>query len=207
MNTQLIMLPEQPILVSDEEIKVDDYIYWNKKVTKAINTTYSKSTKKIIAGIEGLPSIDFSGLSEEVCKRIGWVDVFKMSKNKYPYSKRLHKVDREDDEMYKDLLREGFEVGFKTAQSLNDKKFSLEDIEEAMKNIASEIVTFDGVIDANSPASIYTWVQAYLNKLSQPKVFNVEVEMEEVKSSTYEPCTKWIVPKITNNSIKIIKIL
>ena len=36
-------------ITSNEEIKEGDWIIWNNKVVKAINTVYSKDTKKIIA--------------------------------------------------------------------------------------------------------------------------------------------------------------
>lgn len=36
-------------LLSDEKIKEGDVIYWNGKIAIAINTTYTESTKKIIA--------------------------------------------------------------------------------------------------------------------------------------------------------------
>ena len=72
------MLP-QPILVSDEcveeterisVINLDTFkIYKINPIDKI-----SKNERKIIAGYSSLPSIDFSGLTEEECKRIGRID-------------------------------------------------------------------------------------------------------------------------------------
>lgn len=41
--------PYHLYILSDDEIKAGDWIYWNNKVVKAIDTVYTNSTKKIIA--------------------------------------------------------------------------------------------------------------------------------------------------------------
>lgn len=41
--------PYHLYILSDDEIKEGDWIYWNNKVVKAIDTVYTNSTKKIIA--------------------------------------------------------------------------------------------------------------------------------------------------------------
>lgn len=93
MKLQLIMLP-QPILVSDEEIKDGDSLYY--ATTNVILKNYVSETPrrkddyKIIAGIPELPSIDFSALSEEDCKKIGWVDIEKLA-DKYSNFERASK--------------------------------------------------------------------------------------------------------------------
>lgn len=108
MKYQLIMIPNQPILVSDEEIKEGEPGY---SINNATYTHFShlgsSYGRKIIAGVKDLPSVDFSALSEEECKKIGWVDVDK-EWNKY-YTK------------YYDGDYISFADGFKTAQSLNEK--------------------------------------------------------------------------------------
>lgn len=217
MKLQLIMLP-QPILVSDEEIKNGINAFYchpshnfpdGGMITKIENIKYSdykpyevkhiegwgvkEGYKKIIAGIPELPSINFSALSEEDCKKIGWVDVEKLAEDFGGNGKFL------TDKKY------GFREGFKAAQSLNEKKFSEEDVLWVM-NLAY----------ANGVNNKGMGRDFMMGRLSQPKVFDVEVEMEELfleedsLNYTHEKNdisgSKWF-PKITNNSIRVIKII
>lgn len=70
-------------------------------------------------------------LSDEDCKKIGWVDVEKLANEKYQ--------KQSDNPPYtiitpKDKIL-GFIEGFKAAQSLNEKKFSEEEIDNSIKVI------------------------------------------------------------------------
>ncbi len=49
MTHKLIKTENYLLIVDDSEIKVGDWIRWNNKITKAIDTAYTPSTKKIIA--------------------------------------------------------------------------------------------------------------------------------------------------------------
>lgn len=82
MKTTLIKLTDKYILTSDEEIKEGEwrYNFYPRRpgfdaIDKALITQIGTTASKIIAGIEGLPSVDLSPLSEEDQKRVGWVDV------------------------------------------------------------------------------------------------------------------------------------
>ena len=80
MNYKLIML-ENPILVSDEKPSETDYYWDSKQNTIRIGTNNCVEggyKKKIIAGYDSLPQIDFSILSEEDCKTIKFVNVDKL---------------------------------------------------------------------------------------------------------------------------------
>ena len=114
---KLIKIQDKFILVSDEEIKEGTlFIHPDKTIERASRDLDGGGLNKIIAGIEFLPSIDFSLLSEEDCKTIGWVDIYQLAFNECG----------NDSNGKANFIR-----GFKTAQSLNDKMFSLEDIDNA----------------------------------------------------------------------------
>ena len=49
MAHNLIKTENYLLVVDDSEIKVGDWIRWDNKITKAIDTTYLPTTKKIIA--------------------------------------------------------------------------------------------------------------------------------------------------------------
>lgn len=197
MKTQLIML-DTPIIVSEEKLKDEEPCLVDGGLGRIgvdefySNVKYSVKPKKIIAGIEGLPSIDWNGLEEE----FGWVDVEKMAneliRNKYPYP------NYKDLGYWKDLYKEGF----KKAQSLNEKKFSLEDMRAAFEK---------GALYGTTKTGNNHYFNQVIGSLQQPKVFDIEVEMEEkhfriVKDVNGIPYDHeyTLELKITNNSIKII---
>lgn len=164
MKTQLIILENKSLIVSDEEIKdgwegyaykhdVVGKIYKHKKTT---NTWYNDA-KKIIAGLENLPIIDYSALSDEDCKKIGYVDVDAIIK------KAFYKEDGinfKRSSIGADDWIEGLKFGIKTAQSLNDKKFSLEDIFK--------------ILDLHTDDAPISYLKSELSKsLQQPKIFDI----------------------------------
>lgn len=195
MNYKLIMLPN-PIVVSDEEPEIRDIVFlqnsynYISKVTDKIGgscrdivlekmpesrdmgTLDYREMKKIIAGIPQLPSIDFRGLSDDDCKKIGWVDV-------EDFGGRWATLQATRSTDYWRAISNAYSQGFKTAQSLNEKKFSLEDIEKALYGNLNKL---------NGERRQYIGFNTLKEKLSQPKIFDVEVQVNQ-------------------NSIKIIKIL
>lgn len=189
---------DTPIIVSDEEIK-EGWKGWAYKVDvtgkifKHFYTTnpWYKDARKIIAGIKGLPSIDWNGLEEE----FGWVNVEKIAKNyNPPFLQELSIVTQGKIE--------GFIKGFKKAQSINEKKFSLEDMFKC----------FQAGIDYEKEGSILQPdAHGYIQSLQQPKVFDIIVEMEQefttgiTESGRERKFYGEFKPKITNNSIKILK--
>lgn len=178
-----------PIVVSDEEIKEGDWCYYpkNKKPFKVSTYIVQDWLKKIIAGIPELPAIDFSALSEKDCKRIGWIDVEKIADEKFP-------EDGMHNHRYWQSL--GFVEGYHYAQSLNEKKYSEKDMLLAYKE--------------GSYNRVHKGFKEFIQSLSQPKVFDCLVEMGSMRLNSdgeeigFPDMTQ---PKITNNSIKILKVL
>lgn len=228
MKYKLIMLPN-PILVSDEQVENNQWRY-NPHTNSSFLFNHLDIDKgvlfpvlgsyKIIAGIPELPSIDFSGLTEEDCERIGWVDVEKLVKVIFPKWNLLKLHDW-------DNLKDGFTEGFKVAQSLNEKKFS----EDDLKLFAIELIAKYKLGQLED----FTEVNKIIESYSQPKVFDVELEMElrDAEEVYFELNAKngdywnhhfhhydsgkitikkefehiYSQPKITSNSIKISKVL
>lgn len=205
MKTQLILL-DNPIIVSDEEIKEGDLVLaldtntifkCNKHEANKPIKEFKELYRKIIARIEGLPSVDWNGLEDE----FGWVNVEKLAKEWY-----------ESAQYSSSLIADhgSYIQGFRKAQSLNEKKFSLEDV----KDLVSQ-GWFNGIgyiIKSEKSFNTFDDYWNYLsNQLQQPEVFDIEVEMEEYDhdeswseiGGAYE--TFKLRPKITNNSIKIMK--
>ena len=167
----------------------------------------------IIAGIPELPSIDFSALSDEDCKKIGWVDVRKIAQ-KYREEKREQIIIGKDKVQGITAClhaEQGYFDGFKTAQSLNDKKYSEEDMRKALWELGD--VLFNNNQHGIKEDEPKKYFDTIIQSLSQPKVFNIEVEMDfgvkdsGVYGSSSSSNISPIKPKITNNSIKITKIL
>lgn len=291
MEFKLIMLPHRLILVSDEEIPynpngtegnffcmsevLSNIEYGVKEGEKQYvspfikNVGNCKSCRRIIAGIPELPSIDFSALSEDDCKKIGFN---KFSSIPHEILKTVAELsfcgDRkwvtsdisvrynpyiiehyEDAQEYFEMTFEGYFAGektaryrinlypnfdlalwfnykdkgwevlhlssqskvqellqpFKTAQS-HEKKFSEEDLRKAIE--MARDCDFSG---AHGIDYDYTEEQI-IQSLSQPKVFDVEVEWEDwghldMEERMIERRKLIPTPKIRNNSIKIVKVL
>ena len=196
------MLPN-PIVVSDEQIKKGDFIFYihfgESIISKAkmdeldnLNNP-DKFFKKIIAGIEGLPTVNLSLVAE----RIGWVDLEKLAEQHLPFNPYLTQDDFAVRRMY-------FEHGYKAHQSLNEKKFSQDDIRNAI------IFGVNTKHTTLTPKGIELESEDFIQSLSKPKEYLVEVEMEDIgnKDKVYNCSSKseWI-PKITNNTITVTKIL
>lgn len=208
MNLQLIMLPN-PILVSDEKIVCGDMllnkdnnycVFRSEYQSRLPEYNNDSQVRKIIAGIEGLPKLDLSDIAE----KIGWVDVEKLAES--AFKKRFNREpvlmgSAEADSFWLNTWIDGF----KAAQSLNEKKFSEEELKDALfyaLSIKSETCCTTNTKDST--------VRSTIKSLSKPKEYNVEVEMEDIgnKDKVYNCSSKseWI-PKITNNTIKVTKIL
>lgn len=224
MKVQLIMLP-QPVLVSDETKQTSDKV-WNPYVQQVLTASevFMPHGYKVIAGIPQLPSIDFSALSEDECKSIGWVDVEKVA-NLW-YESLFNDFDRvQGKHKIIDLKRidsiAKFKQGYKAAQPFSDKKYSLEDVKNAIQ-LAREIKDGKEVLELEGMLGL-TEVCTHncealpeaeiIKRISQPRVFNVEVEKEQASLGEVfngrNTHTMWAdpKPKITNNSIKILKLL
>lgn len=193
MKIDLIML-ENPIILSDEDIKIGDTVW--EDVPMTFDEIFVVDEINSITGIgrnkEGIPfvvdscrkiiaqshQINWNGLEE----MFGYVYVEKLIKSEYPV-----------DEI-------SFKRGFKKAQELNDKKFSLEDM--IGFSVWRGTTTSKEFYECNN---VSEQVALYIS-LSQPKSFSIEVEMEVDIQSMYshELVTK---PKFTDGKIKILKML
>jgi len=124
MNTQLIML-DTPILVSDEKIKIKDWVigtsYPDTPIAKVVDEYGEEFTAecmnggklglaqydshKIIAGVPSLPSIQFA--NEELEKEVGWINLVKLKIRKWnSYEPILNDVSSEYS------FKDGVEIGF-----------------------------------------------------------------------------------------------
>lgn len=214
MKTQLIKLQDKFILVSDEEAKYPDYV-WNGEHILGIAKVFTPNGKKIIAGIpeigksiynreaheieEGLnkllPTVDFSLLSEEDCKKIGFVEVEKLAIS--IVDRNTATQNQSTFDRYKFFVKEGF----KKAQSINDNIFSLEDMKTAYDSGMSNIDS-DGCAIGNCNEDFNDIIQSL-----QKTEWEVEVEMISDIPSMEVMGEFESRPKITNNSIKVLRIL
>lgn len=213
MKTQLILL-DTPIIVSNEKFEKKDLICFvdleNNFVVEVCKNidNYNIDTKKIIAGLPELPSIDFNGFEEQ----LGIIDVEKLSMS---YLDMTYNLSYEHTTWQK-THEKTFIAGFKAAKKLNEKNFSLEDIEKAIE--LARVIS-DGkdkfeldCITGLTEVCTHNWctksVEEIVQKLSQPKVFDIEVETE--KGFNGEPRGEMEFferPKVINNQIKIIKVV
>ena len=146
---------------------------------------------KVIAGHGTNLKVNLSKLSDEAKKAIGWVDVEALAKLAIPnYENRM------DDEIK--FAREKFKQGFKAAQSLNERMFTVDDLSAAYDA---------GLKDLFSAKS------DVIKRISAPKLFECEIETEQLlvndKGKPIYPDKEgiWkVTPRIENNSIKVLKV-
>ena len=195
---------QQLYVLSDEEIKEGDMKYYSTNNATYIHNKDMVLTKehfKVVAGIPELPSITYFDEAEKTLKeRCGWVDIEKLADKLF----ESHSTNILSPQY---ILRDSFIRGFKTAQTINDKKFSSEEVEALMYWSANMAI---GKSDSIKPyTEIVHELGQKIKTLSQPKAFDIEVEMEQYADYDFTgmPCVGFLRPKITNNSIKITKIL
>lgn len=167
------------------------------KLTKLNGDYVILDNDKIIAGIEGLPTVNLSLVADG----IGWVDVEKLAEN--AFEKRFNRKPIITGSTEADSSWINIWINcFKQAQTLNEKKFSEEDV----ILLCAELIGKYKLGEINDVSDVNKIIDSY----SEPKVYNVELEMEDVgnKNKVYN-CSliaDW-EPKITNNSITVTKIL
>jgi hypothetical protein len=200
MEFTLHKLPDGVIITSDEKIREPGKIYsvkWNRiyignevtgntvDMTDGFLLIDKDICKKVIAQED---EINFSALSEKKLKRIGWFDVEKLSRQWFLSAKfqSSHIADMKS-----------FIAGFQKAQELlSDRMFMLEDINKAYD---------EGLIkysNNNSGLSRKDFIQS----LSQPKSWKVELEMEDAFDATHGEIDG-LYPKRTDGKFKIVKLL
>jgi hypothetical protein len=194
-NYTLHKLPEGFIITSDDRIKLSDTCL-NIVHRIVVNPTdedwansNSDNLKKVIAQQD---QIDFSTLSEEEQKEIGWFDVEKLAKesigNKYFQDEILDAIA-------------DYKKGFQKAQELlSDRRFTLEDVQLAFAK-GAECTT------KPYPQNVQ-FENEYKQSLSQ-KSWKVEVEVEKETLYTDDGLDYKgnLIPKLTNDKIKILKLV
>jgi len=244
MNYRLIML-DKPILVSDEYRQIGDLIL--VKGASGFHTiTWCAELKernpefkgRLISGIESLPKLDLSIVADE----IGWVDVEKLAIESIkkgwgqlfmrddkgnPYGKFIGERPY-PTKFWHDIDK--WVEGFKAAQSLNEKKYTLSELELAI-DMAREGIRVTRISEWETEKEFEYSSEQIIRHLSKTKEYLVEVEMEYYymsstkfygNESTWVKCSKdnfegikkainscplKIEPKITNNTITVTKIL
>lgn len=197
-NYKLHKLPKEGfIITSDEEINLKDkYLYSdqtkiNTRLRQNPNAEYPyPEYKKVIAQQD---QIDFTFLSEEDQKKIGWYNIEQLAHEvliKWGiFSGSLHTG-----------IRDGFVEGFqKAVELLSDRKFTLEEMRMCwLRGIKSYVSKGDVVFFEQFIKSIYL-------------KWDIEIETESVIAD-YEPVGSDFpdhveIPKLNNGKIKILKLL
>jgi hypothetical protein len=195
-------LPEGFIVTSDETLNEGNTIININNFEIVENWQGHGSTdwwRKVIAQQN---HIDFSGLSEEEQKKIGWFDVEKLSLiSMGSTDKRHHTASGK-------IAFNRYIEGFQKAQELLSERFTLEDVQIAITQaFLSGMERIEEITD----------VQNHIIQSLSQKSWKIELEMENYCGSPYitEKCPKCIDtcdrayfrPKLTNGKITITKIL
>lgn len=198
MKYYLITLKDnQQFIVADNEMPKVDLFPLDEG-----GGTYSIDLKKVIAGLEGLPSISFSKLNQipDTGAIRAVVDVDKLANDAYP-------ADAKYKKRYNWIWKEGFYASQELKDELTEKEVEQTAIDFAMHFISSsdniqlympkEFDYLQGLL-LEQGAKIFKEFQ------DRPKIFEIEVEMEEYDEGGFSPERE---PKIENNQIEITKIL
>jgi hypothetical protein len=177
MNYILIKINNLLILVSDEELKTGDSFYFNIDgifdILQVESTFHlnrikdNKSNKKVLS--------QSPKLSENVAKKIGWVDVEELSG-----SATEHYYQNSDNQEYCEYqtFQRGFDVGFQKAQELNQKEYSESDVESIWKYALYSAESHDRNGAKNKARFIEKDVKSFIQSLSKSQ-WQVEVELME----------------------------
>jgi hypothetical protein len=218
-------IPEGFLVTSNEGLKIGDtctsdkniidagYIHSEWTIFKISTQKHLDILKSCLKVIAEQDQIDFSSLSGEEQKEIGYFDVEKLAEEEVENHNNIFFDSKYNMENYGiDKFTTGFQ---KAVELLSDKRFTLGDMYDLLDYIVRNPETkgkFKGDI-----------INDFI--LSQPKSWSVELEMEPVKMICEEvncviPCacyhqgkptlclggsTQW-EPKLINDKIKITKI-
>ena len=187
-------LPEGFIITSDEKINKGDIAFetLNKVLFTVLEENdYSNSSfKKVIAQQD---QIDFSALTEEEQKEIGWFNIYK-----------LFQEDSFEVGVDGHSALTTYTAGFQKAQELlSDRRFTLEEVGELFQQIVRII----------PEQELRKWTKESFVKhfaALQNRSWAIEVEMGEYSlNSDGEPIgfPDMSKPKFTNGKLKVSKIL
>jgi hypothetical protein len=179
------------IITSDEEIKdrdftlspTDNTVFQMHKVFVSVDIG---NYKKVIAQQD---QIDFSALSEEEQKEIGWFDVEKLASKEY------------SPNIYNSYAIDGYKKGFQKSQELlSDRRFSLDEVRQSFwkcfenRGLGYSVTMGDLEVELSKSLSQKSW-----------KV-EVEVEKETLYTDDGLDYKGNLIPKLTNDKIKILKL-
>jgi hypothetical protein len=196
-------LSEGFIVTSNEQAKEGElgYINFQGGDVKIAGKYFADVWKKVIAQQD---QIDFSSLSEEEQKEIGWFDVEKLAIefNKQQFVSQFNHLK---DQFAAGIIT-GWKQSFQKVQSLlSDRRFTLEDIRHSLIEIVKDTSCEDGLLVGKSPAEAYKWIESYIQSLSQ-KSWKIELEMNTWFENGYDGKIIPTSPKLTNGKIKILKL-
>jgi hypothetical protein len=193
MELRLHKLPEGFIVTSDEPIKEGD-IKWHHVtgIRKALVDGNYTNQFKVMAQQD---QIDFSALTEEEQKEIGWFEVADLA------HKDLEDYFGTDLTLTENGLKwiEGFQIGFQKAQELlSDRRFTLDDM----------IDCFNSAREMSYKRPEWQNFSHYHEKvLSQHKSWTIEVEMDINLEGKNGLDRAQLIPKFTDGKLKVTKIL
>jgi hypothetical protein len=165
MKLTLHKLPEGFIVTSDEKYKGERCKTLEEYYSKFYSTDCGNTEEIIITKQD---QIDFSTLSEEEQKKIGWFDLKKISDNWLYYN--LYNMPRGYPLK---PMEYGVQQGFQIAQKiLSDRSFTLEDMIDFAK------YQQDYKENASVEDNFQTWK---LKFMSQPKSWEIECEWKNGK--------------------------
>lgn len=169
-------LPEGFILTSDEDIQIGDLyylprtnsIYECKEDPTELNLEKDFGIGKVIAQQD---QIDFSALTEEDCKQIGYFDVEKLGMD---YASTICDGRIRENISKFNGIKVDFMKGFQKAQELlSDRMFTLED----MELFAAELIGRYRLGEINDVEDVKKIIASY----SQPKLWKIEGIWENSK--------------------------
>jgi len=214
MKTHLHKLREGFIVTSDEEIKLHDVVLLDNSIKELpdynglhlielldetlLKAALALKAPKVIAQQD---QIDFSVLSEEEQKKIGWFDT------RY----WLSKLCETDENLFSMVNHFSYQIGFRKAQELlSDRRFTLEHIGEAIQ-FGKEIRSQKSFLNQNFGSPFIDYEDStketndYIQSLSQQS-WEIEIEMED-KIALDGHTVIGKEPKLINGKIKILRIL
>ena len=160
-------LPEGFIVTSDEKLEINDIVYSMDGIHEwfGLVLTTEPLPLKVIAQQD---QIDFSALTEEEQKEIGYFNVEKLALKPAIEDSKIYTTSNTYD------FRRGFEKGFQKAQELlSDRRFTLEDVQFAITQaFLSGMERIEEITDVQNQI---------IQSLSQPKSWQIEGEWVDDK--------------------------
>jgi riboflavin synthase alpha subunit len=203
-NYTLHKLPEGFIISSDEKPKNGDIVISKINYRKFLfekGDIIDDISHKVIAQQD---QIDFSALSEEEQKEIGWYDTIKFAREEVQNHNNIFFDSKYNMENYG---IDRFNAGFQKAQELlSDRRFTLEDMKKATEIALNSSYVTTQHFSGHSTVKHNFTSNEIIQSLSQPKSWKVELEMEYDLESI-DSSKKVMKPKLTNGKIKILKLL